>query len=217
MDEKVNIRNSRVKDSNIVVDSPKTTVANVRKETKNKKSWQNNIFLYVLVGIVIILIGSYLSFKFWGNKMEEKNTKPKINLENSSVEKSNLVVDSPNSVNIVGDNNVVNKLDIPEPQFKGTYQSQNMIDGNLYQTNIILDILSQVPLQRIQIGVVDSNIVSIDARKNSMVSAMQGIMQSSGEGQAFISFENAFGSYVVTIDTKKPDPDLLSKIKISYQ
>lgn len=217
MSNKVDIKNSKISNSNLIVDSPESKTSTTQKSTKQDKSWQDNILLYILISVVIILIGGYLTFKLWGNKMEEKNTKPKMHIEDSSVEKSNLVVDSPNSVNIVGDSNIVNKLDIPEPQFKGTYQSQNMINENLYQTNIILDILSRVPLQRIEFGVVDPNIISIDARKNSMVSAMQGIIQSNGEGQASFSFENAFGSYVLTIKTKKPDSDLLSKLKISYQ
>ena len=118
MSKKVNIKNSKIQD----------------------KSWQDNIFLYiiisVIIGIIIIGITNYLR-----NNMND-NTKSKVNIENSSIEKSNLVVDSPNSVNIVGDNNVVNKVNLPKPEFKGTIQSQNMINENLYQTEIMLDILS---------------------------------------------------------------------------
>ena len=188
MSKKVNIKNSKIQD----------------------KSWQDNIFLYiiisVIIGIIIIGITNYLR-----NNMND-NTKSKVNIENSSIEKSNLVVDSPNSVNIVGDNNVVNKVNLPKPEFKGTIQSQNMINENLYQTEIMLEILSQLPLQKIQIGIINPNIISIDVN-----GSLQDVNQISSEGQSFISFKNAFGSYIVIVKTKNSDPDILSKIKINYQ
>jgi hypothetical protein len=182
-----------------------------------EKSWQNNILLYVFVGVIIILIASYLSRSLWGNNTDKNNPKPKVKLERSSISKSNIIVDAPNSVNIVGDNNVVNKVDIPKPQFKGTIESQSMVKEDLYQTKIILDITSQVPLQRIIIGAIDPDVLSIKARKNSNLSMMQGIVERAGEGRASVEFENAFGSYILTINMKKPIPDLLSKIKIAYQ
>ena len=112
---------------------------------------------------------------------------------------------------------MVNKFDLPPPEFKGTIISQNKISEAVYQTKLQLDIISQFQLQKIQIGVIDNNIISIDARKNSMMSVMQGIIQSSSNGRAFISFENATGSYILTIKTKNQDSDLLSKININYQ
>ncbi len=215
MSKKINIKKSTIIDSNLVVDSPS---ANSSVAHKGEKFWQNNIFIYVIITIICGIVVGLILFAILGDpKMDENIDEPKINVENSTIENSNLVADSPNSVNIVGDKNVVNKLDLPPPEFKGTIISQNKISEAVYQTKLQLDIISQFQLQKIQIGVIDNNIISIDARKNSMMSVMQGIIQSSSNGRAFISFENATGSYILTIKTKNQDSDLLSKININYQ
>ena len=50
-----------------------------------------------------------------------------------------------------------------------------------------------------------------------MASAMQGIIQQNSIGYTSYSFENAFGQYVLSINTKNQIQNLFSKIKISYQ
>ncbi|MFA5000929.1 MAG: hypothetical protein WC531_01735 [Candidatus Paceibacterota bacterium] len=180
--------------------------------SKKDKNWQNNVFIYTIVGVIILLIGGCISHNLWENKIDKNIEEPKINVEDG-----NLVVDSPNSVNVAGNNNVVNKLNLPPPEFKATILSRTKTyEEGAYQTTVRLDIISRFPLQRIEVGIIDDNILSIDARKDSVISSMP-IMQQMQSGQALVSFENAMGSYLLIIKTKNQDTDLLSKIKIKYQ
>lgn len=166
----------------------------------------NKLSKWDKVGLIIGIIGLIYAGNYVQNNYQNSVTI-------SSLIQSPLCVGQNCSQNITYNN----KLDIPKPEFKGTYQSLKKINENLYQTDIILEIISQVPLQKIQIEVIDPDVISIDARQNSMTSSIFGKMVNSGEGQTSISFTNAFGSYVITINTKKQDTSLLSKMKITYQ
>jgi len=73
------------------------------KENK-KKSWQENIGLYIFVGILIIFAGGLLL-----NVINPERKEPKVNIKDSKMEKSPVIVDSPGT--LVAENIVVNSRD----------------------------------------------------------------------------------------------------------
>jgi len=223
MEGKVNIKNSKLNKSPIILNSHNTKIIN---SSKDRKSWQDNILLYILVGVLIILIGSYLIPQIFDNDMGKKNSSSKVNIENSSLKDSPVVVDSPGT--IIGKDITINPLvDIPEPIFEKSIESSNVPGwkvnvnkvayNNVYKTDIILRIISKFPINRLFIEITAPSVIGMEIQQNYATSVLYNTNMTFKEGNVKYSFTNALGSYRMSVYTKVAEKDLLSSVNIVYE
>lgn len=105
---KVNIKDSNLKDSPIIVDSPKAKInkeTNKDKSKENKKNFFNNPWVIAIIGGIIV--GLVLFYFIGDGKMPGNEEKPKVSIKNSTLEKSPVIVDSPGA--ITGENIYINQ------------------------------------------------------------------------------------------------------------
>ena len=90
----MNIKKSNLNNSPIIINSPKAKVDNsIKKPYKNRRSiflnpWVVTVGGGIIVGIVLLLIGH-------GVNMKKKDDAKKVNIQNSNLDKSPVIVDSP--------------------------------------------------------------------------------------------------------------------------
>lgn len=152
--KKVNIEASELKKSPIIVDSPETKI--ISKEPSNHKT-KEDIFTFsflkkniakVVVGIIVLVIGGYILHLITKDIKVTEPNKPKVHIQDSNLDKSPVILDSPGA--IVGDKNVINKLDTPEPKvvYKEIYnvksknQKGGLTAGKIETLNIFTDKVS---------------------------------------------------------------------------
>jgi|SRR3989344_1197207 len=178
---------------------------NAKESPKKGGVWENPVFLYVVIPILVGLIIAGISY---GIKMFGKDKTPSevYNVESNN-QQGGITAGKIENLTVV--NPIV---DIPKPKFEVSY-----ISKTAQQSKVLLKIISQTQLQRIKIEITDPDIVSIQARKNVSTSAMFSVQELYSNGYASVSFENASGEYMLFIATKEEISDLLKKIKISTE
>lgn len=148
------------------------------------------------------------------NKVTEQNNKPKVIIQDSELENSPIIVDSPGA--IVGDKNIINKLDIPEPQFlyKEIYKNKliehyetfgdDNVYENVYETKFKLTIESKTGLN--EITLISPRLIVLD-----IVPFVYGVINWNtatgtykNEKVRILKITNPVGPYDVKVITNKP-------------
>jgi len=123
---------------------------------------------------------------------------------------SQIMTDSPGGLQIAGNvtiNNsgtINNTLELPAPKFNLKTISSNIPQDNLYKTEFLLTIESKVSVNLLYLEPVAPTVASFDVgyyQKTGM------IMRDSGKrnGVPYKKIQNAYGSYLLTIMTNKPE------------
>ena len=122
---------------------------------------------------------------------------------------SGRVINAPNSVISIdqrggitaGQVNITTGL--PEPKFEIKSLVENQPDGELYRTEFLLNISSQVAIPNLYLQVSSPAITKMDVnpqRSGASISGHTGIR----DGFAFTNLQNAYGSYKITALSKSP-------------
>lgn len=214
MSKKVNIEASELKKSPVIVDSKGTKVSFNKPPNHNSNkgifssTWVKKLILIVVGGIIV---GVSLHFLLGSNKVTEKNNESKVNIQDSNLDKSPVIVDSPGA--IVGDKNVINKLDTPEPKviYKETYnvksenQTGGLTVGKIETLNILTDKESlgiREPLGLYKDNKKVGTVVNPDINEDEMIFAFDEIqldkpIPNSDYMYIFSSFE--FDKYIIRV------------------
>lgn len=143
----------------------------------------------------------------------EKGDK-KVNIQDSKLENSPIIVDSPGA--IVGDNNVINKLDIPEPNFlyneiyRNKFITQYETYGdripyqNVYETKLKLTIESKTALNFIRLIGNSQTVLDITALMMGTTFWNTGTGTYLDEEIRYFKITNPVGPYEVKVITNKP-------------
>ena len=124
----VSIKKSSLIQSPIIINSPH---ANVNSKSGNTSKKKNTKIYYIAAVATLIMLGiMFLTyFGFTGDKMfnKEINDLPKVNIQDSDLDRSPVIVDSPGA--LVDNSVTVNKI-LPEIIIeKGSYNDMGLIDG----------------------------------------------------------------------------------------
>ena len=184
----------------------KSNKAMTKKNKKESKIFKYGAYAAIFVAVLTGL--TYLGFSvdnIFGKKDLNKSYTVKSTNQQGGI-----------TVGKIDNLNVNQKIDIPPPEFNGKYLTQNIPEGNIFKTEILLIISSPVQLNKLSIEVFTESVISIEARQTGMISRMNNVLGRSKQGYAIISFSNAYGEYSLTITTKEKEDDLINKLKISY-
>lgn len=124
----------------------------------------------------------------------------KVNIQDSKLEKSPIIVDSPGA--IVGDINVINKLDIPEPILSIEELFSNELSNDLYKSEFLLTIDTKVQIPQLYLELQAPTIIKMDVTAQRSGISMTG-HSGKREGYVFTNLINAYGSYKIIVFTKK--------------
>ena len=139
----MNIKKSKLNNSPIIINSPKAKVDNsINKPCKNRRSvflnpWVITVGGGIIVGIVLLLIS-------YGVNMKKKDTEQKVNIKNSNLDKSPVIVDSPgasvdNSIKIDNLNVIADKEALGIREKFGLYRDGkkvgDVINPDIDETN----------------------------------------------------------------------------------
>ena len=121
MKEKVDIKHATLESSPVIINSPDSIVKITHHSSKDQKGFFSKGWVkYIVTPLFILIIGSVMVFYITGgNKMPN----PKVNIENSTLKDSPVIVDSPGTV--IGNNVTVNPtVGLPKPRFELKYLSE---------------------------------------------------------------------------------------------
>ena len=172
--------------------------------TKNK--------IIVIIIIILGILGTLYSF------LPQENT---ISINQTKIEN----VNSPNSINIIGDNNNVENLEIPPPNFIWDYKSKNEYVKeyisielgslkNIFRTEANLVIDSKIPVKQITLFSPDANVIDLTAAMVGITNTNRGYGEYNGTTVKRITIQNPIGPYEVIIYSKAP---LIEDFKLLIQ
>ncbi len=192
MDKKVSIKKSKLENSPIVVDSFNKNASPI---SSNKKSLFENPYVRgIIIAVIAVLILPNLPFNKQ-NMSEDSSILSKVNIEDSELTNSPIVVDSPNT-NI--------NLDIPQPEMEISPITTNIPKNNIFKSEFRLKINSKVPIQSFYLRASDPNIIDmhirpLDGRATSFGGAGK------KDGYVFNTIHNANGEYELIIETTEKE------------
>lgn len=177
----------------------------------NQETITNDSSIVAVTNIQNDMDGDFVQGK---KKETESNNKPKVNIQDSNLDKSPIIVDSPGT--IIGDNNVINRLDIPKPQFvyKEIYRNKlienyetygdNTIYRNVYETKLQLTIESKTGLNLIRLISSNKTVLDIVVLMYGVTEWRSGTGTYKNEEIRYFKITNPVGPYEVTIITDEP-------------
>ncbi|MBW2974947.1 hypothetical protein KY366_04480 [Candidatus Woesearchaeota archaeon] len=175
----------------------------------------------IIVTIISIIVALNYRSKLIQIQGDYNDLSTDYNVLNSSFTQisnkyENCIVNSPDSINIIGDDNKVNKVDIPPPQFEWTdislnqpkdkYNSQNLYSTfeNVFKSEKDLSINSKTLLKEITIFSPDENVFDIDVSKEGHTTYMIGLGEYNKKDVVYIKIQTPTGPYKIIIYSKKP-------------
>jgi hypothetical protein len=100
---------------------------------------------------------------------------------------------------------------LPEPQFTINITSVNVPKGQLFESTLILNVITQVPIPDFQIKLHARNIIFLDVMPMRPAGMFASSYPDIRDSVGIKSFQDAIGKYSVTIRSTKPLPTPLEK------
>jgi len=121
-------------------------------------------------------------------------------------------INSPNSVNTIGNGNIVNVGGIPEPKIEFEQIKSNVQEGEIYISEGILKINSLIPVKELIVTVESKSLDNFDLEFIEQNGFLSTSSTEIVNGKKSILIRNARGKYKLIINTREKE----NKINIGY-